>query len=132
MKHIPISIQRAVWLLLSSTALTLVVSVSMWFRIVDGGPQESEESMAGVIVLVTIVTLCFLTYKISTRRNWARSVLAAIVGLGSLGMVLSFIAAPGTWSVANVLDWSALVQTLLQLTAVALVFSSEANQWFRS
>ena len=82
--------------------------------------------------LFTVAVYSFLAYKIYQGRSWARWVFAVLWILGMLGLsVLSF--AP---QVARQIPWTAWVmtgiQTVIQLTALVLLFVPVSSRWFRA
>ncbi len=75
--------------------------------------------------------IALIAWKVSQRRNWARWVLAVVVGLGVLSAVFSVVVAPQLWqSMSALFQAIALLQTLFQLAALVLLFTGEAKLWF--
>jgi len=91
------------------------------------------ESVAAAVLTATIVIgLSFVAagfifaFLMRGGRNWARILLAVLGGLFALLGLLSLANASGPTVVTS------LVQLLLVVAAIATMFGSEANAWFRS
>lgn len=110
----PRAVVRAVQLLASSLGLG-VVSVLVWAR-----PGEAGAAAVGLAVL------CGLLVAIAGGKNWARVLTAGMIVLGLPPTIAQLIAAEVgvRWVVVAALS-------VLQLAAVALLFTRAANAWFR-
>jgi hypothetical protein len=81
--------------------------------------------------LLTFGLLALIAVKVLSRRNWARWVLAVVVGMGVVAAILSILVVPALWGSASLALYGfGLFQTALQLYALRLVFTREANTWF--
>jgi peptidoglycan/LPS O-acetylase OafA/YrhL len=128
----PIAVRRAVSLLWASTALVVVAIAAMWTGLLTrpGDPQSTVVDTA--TNLLTFGLLALIAWKISQGRNWARWVLAIVVFLGVLSAVFSLLVVPELWlSMSFLFIGLGLLQTVLQVLALVLAFSSEARPWFR-
>lgn len=90
------------------------------------GPY-SVGSVVGVLLgTVLVYGLLRLVHR---GVNWARLVLAGVIGLGLLSSLLSFTTAYRLHPGATVID---LISTLISLIALGLLFTKETNSWFRA
>lgn len=109
----PRAVVRAVQLLASSLGLG-VVNVLVWAR-----PGEAGAAAVGLAVM------CGLLVAIAGGKNWARVLTAGMIVLGLLPTMAGLIAAEVG------VRWVVAAQSVLQLTAIALLFTRAANAWFR-
>ena len=127
----PSNVRRATKLLWTSAALVVVFLVVVAVGLV-ALPGHSILTAADLVTnLLTFGVLALLAIKLSKRRNWARWVLAAIAGFGAVAMIFSMVVVPDIWRSASLPTYGfAVLQTVLQLWALALVFTSQAGPWF--
>jgi hypothetical protein len=87
-------------------------------------------ALFGVALIFSIsVSLVGLwTYRISRGGRWARLTYGLMVTMGVLGYLLGFVKSPP----AVHLNFLLLAfQSVLQMSAVVLLFTPPANRWFR-
>jgi hypothetical protein len=129
--EVPVNIKRAANLLWASAALVVVFIVAVLVGLITMPGNSSLTGLDIVINIVTFGVLALLANRISNRSNWARWVLAVIDGLGAVGMVFSIVVAPEMWRSASLSHYGiALLQTILQMSALVLVFTSSSRAWF--
>lgn len=87
----------------------------------------SVGSLVGVLLgAVLVYGLLRLVHR---GINWARFVLAGVIGLGLLSSLLSFSTAYRLHPGATVID---MISTLFSLIALWLLFTTQSNTWFRA
>ena len=99
------------------------------------GLLESPDILNTTIVgLVTAALLGLIAAKIDAGRNWARWLFVVVYVFGSLytSFVLLLLAPQAFRSLPLVMQGSALVQFVLQTTALVLLFTSASRQWFKA
>lgn len=80
-------------------------------------------------VIVGTLLIYGLLRLVHRGVNWARLVLAGIIGLGLLSALFTVVPAYRWHPGETVID---LISTLISLIALALLFSRESNRWFRT
>jgi asparagine N-glycosylation enzyme membrane subunit Stt3 len=129
--EVTVKVKRAANLLWASAALVVVFIVAVLVGLITMPGNSSLTGLDIVINIVTFGVLALLANRISNRSNWARWVLAVIAGLGAVGMVFSIVVAPEMWRSASLSHYGiALLQTILQMSALVLVFTSSSRAWF--
>ena len=105
--------------------VVLCVSIELLGFAFSGG--YSLGSILGVI----LGTLCVygLLRLIHRGANWARLVLAGIIGLGLISSLSAFSLAYSLHPGSTVID---LISTLISLIALVGLFSKQSNGWFRA
>lgn len=79
-------------------------------------------------VLLGVILVYGLLRLVHRGINWARFVLAGVIGLGLFSSLLSFSTAYRVHPGATVID---MISTLLSLIALWLLFTPQSNTWFR-
>ena len=112
----PWQVSRAAWLIAASLAL----GVLKIMLVPTPGPLW--------LVFATIAVLLAFTAAIAKGKNWARITFTVMFGLGlpSVFFIREQLLREGSISVLVM-----AVQTVLQLTAVVLLFLPASNGWFR-
>jgi hypothetical protein len=82
-----------------------------------------------VVVAVTMAWQVWLTLKIGARRNWARMTYI-VMWIG--GILFLFIRPELVFHSDRLNESVFVLQTVLQVTACALLLSPSANRWFKS
>ena len=121
----PVQVKVAVALLWLTLGVGLIRSATNLLRL-----HLQGYALVGVaLVFFIFVPLVGLwTYRISRGGRWARLTYGLMVTVGVLGYLLGFIKSPP----AVHLDFALLTfQSVLQLGAVALLYTPPANRWFR-
>ena len=104
--------------------VVLCVSIELLGFAFSGG--YSLGSIVGVVLgTLTVYGLMRLVYR---GVNWARFVLAGVIGLGLISSIVSFTSAYRLHPGATVID---LISTIISLMALVLLFSKQSNPWFR-
>ncbi|AUD06514.1 hypothetical protein [Spirosoma pollinicola] len=80
-------------------------------------------------VLLGAVLVYGLLRLVHQGVNWARFILAGVIGLGLLSSLLSFATAYRLHPGSTVID---LISTLFSLIALWLLFTPKSNTWFRA
>lgn len=80
-------------------------------------------------VLLGTVLVYGLLRLVHRGVNWARFVLAGVIGLGLLSSLLSFSTAYRLHPGSTVID---MISTLFSLIALWLLFTTQSNTWFRA
>lgn len=78
-------------------------------------------------VIVGTLLVYGLLRLVHRGTNWARLVLAGIIGLGLLSFLFTFLPAYRLHPGETIID---LISTLISLIALALLFTKETNRWF--
>lgn len=103
--------------------VVLCVSIELLGYAFSGG-----YSLGGIVGVVLGTLLVYGLLRLVHRGvNWARLVLAGIIGLGLLSSVFSFASAYRLHPGATVID---LISTLISLIALTLLFAKQSNPWF--
>lgn len=111
-------------------ALYLLTILISFVQAALGWRQATAIASPALVVtvqVITIVILLTLVLLISRRRqNWARWVLVVlfVIGLPALARIVMSGQLPGSL-------WITIVQTVLQLVALAMLFTPPAQEWFR-
>lgn len=103
--------------------VVLCVGIELLGFAFSGG--YSLGSVLGVVLgTLAVYGLLRLVYR---GINWARLVLAVVIGLGLISSLLTFSSAYQRHPGATVID---MISTLLSLIALGLLFSKPSNGWF--
>ena len=95
---------------------------------IPAGQIKSAYMVAMTLILAGSVGLySFLNWKCWQGRNWARIVHLVFLGLG---LVMIFWALPQTLAASAILGVVYLVQTALNVAAMALLFTRPSNAWY--
>ncbi len=74
-----------------------------------------------------------MTFKIATRKNWARWIFAVVFVLAKIVFLSSVLLAPQIWlALPLTAIGPAITQFVLQGTALVLLFTPDASRWFRA
>jgi len=116
--HRPGNVLNAVRLLIFCLAIELL-----------GFAFSGDYSVGSVASVVVGAVLSFwLLRQVHAGVNWARFVVALIIGLGVLTLIYTFREAYSKNPGETIID---IISTLLTLIAVVLLFTPESNLWFR-
>ena len=116
--HRPANVLNAVRLLIFCLVIELL-----------GFAFSGEYSVGSVASVVVGTVLSFwLLRQVHAGVNWARFVVALIIGLGVLTLIYTFREAYSKNPGETIID---IISTLLTLIAVVLLFTPESNLWFR-
>ena len=116
--HRPANVLNAVRLLIFCLAIELL-----------GFAFSGDYSVGSVASVVLGAVLSFwLLRQVHAGVNWARFVVALIIGLGVLTLIYTFREAYSKNPGETIID---IISTLLTLIAVVLLFTPESNLWFR-
>jgi hypothetical protein len=124
----PRAVVQAVWLLWISLAVGLVeLALSMNpFRKPAELQPGAHMTVFGVFAAITFIGTVYLVvvHHVRKGRNWARVTVLVLV---ALGVIDSLVARRPMELIPFLLN---LLEVLLDITALALLFSSPASQWF--
>jgi hypothetical protein len=121
----------AVWLLRAS----VVIGYSSLFLVPDLAaelgdvPPEARTASMGfffVVLALTAVVYLWLIQMVKDGRNWARIVMLVLTVLGVFSMFAGGDEAPALVHAISVID------TVIDLTAMVLLFRSPGADWFRA
>ena len=119
----PLQISTAVTLIWISICLGTLDSILLWRNL-------TASASVGFVVSVqvfTVALLACLTYKIWCGRNWARIV---FVVLWAIGLIPYASTLPKFFTHSTIAGGINLFQTLLQLSALGLIFIGPGRFWF--
>lgn len=89
---------------------------------------SGDYSVGSVLGIVAGAVLSFwLLRQVHTGANWARFVIAVIVGLGAVTLLTTFRRDYAQNPGETAID---VISTLLTFVAVVLLFTKNSNQWF--
>jgi hypothetical protein len=124
----PRAVTQAVWLLWISLATGLVeLALSMNpFRKPAELQPEAHMTVFGVFASITLIGTAYLVvvHHVRKGRNWARITVLVLV---ALGVIESLVARRTVEIVPFLLN---LLEILLDIAALALLFSNPAAPWF--
>lgn len=124
----PRTVVQAVWLLWSSLAVGLVeLALSMNpFRTPEHVPPEGHMTPFGVFASITLIgtVYLFIVHHVRKGRNWARITVLVLVALGVIDSLVTRRAQEILPFLLN------LTEILLDVAALALLFSGPGSQWF--
>lgn len=124
----PRAVVQAVWLLWTSLAVGLVeLALSMNpFRKPAELQPEAHMTVFGVLASITLIGTAYLVlvHHVRKGRNWARVTVLVLV---ALGVVESLVARRALEIIPFLLN---LLEILLDIAALALLFSNPGSQWF--
>ena len=90
---------------------------------------SGDYSVGSVVsVLIGAVLTFYVLRQIHAGANWARYVIAVLIGLGVLSLVSVFRQEYAENPGATVVD---ALSTIISLIAVILLFTKDSNAWFR-
>lgn len=122
---IPQSIKIAVWMMLISILILGVANdILGWTYLKTMGPL----SYIVTIQLITLTFLCWLVYKVSVGRNWARITLFILT---IIGIPLSLPATFDYFTRSIFLGLTSSTQLIIQLIALYLFFSKPGSLYFK-
>ena len=128
----PGSVTVAVWLLLCSVGLFCATILASWLRLMPGMGKMSAGTTSD---FVGMAFFCLMAFKIAGRRNWARWLFAIVVLVSVGGLLLMFATMPQFGQIIGRFPAIALglnaTQSILQIAALALVFTRESSVWFK-
>ena len=103
--------------------VVLCIAIELLGFAFSGG--YSVGSLVGVAVgTLAVYGLLRLVYR---GINWARLMLAVVIGLGLISSLLSFTSAYRLHPGATVID---LISTIISIIALFLLFAKQSNSWF--
>lgn len=114
------------WLLWVNIAIEILDKI---LDVRDAWPTVSIAVVPSAITTIMVGVLCWLIFMIGRRRNWARITYALLFAFGMIFHLVSWqntLQSPPRELIAIVL------QSVLQLSAMILVFLPASNAWFRS
>ncbi|HKS54179.1 MAG TPA: hypothetical protein VJS12_02775 [Steroidobacteraceae bacterium] len=117
------ALRLATRLLWGSIALALLVTALAWNALTANTPTGRVLPFLAFAYAV----LMFLIYNVGRARNWARIVILIFVVLG----LPSLRNLPATFERTPVIASVYVVQTLIQLTALGMMFFGSARHAFR-
>lgn len=117
------ALRFATRLLWGSLTLALLITAFQWNYLTANAPMSRVLPFLGF----TYAILMFLTYNVGRGKNWARIVILIFVVLG----LPALAELPATFGRAPVIASVYVVQTVIQLSALAIVFFSSARHAFR-
>ncbi len=79
-----------------------------------------------VMLALTAVVYLWLIQNVKDGRNWARIVMLMLTALGLFSMLVGGESAPTVVRVISVLD------TIIDITAIVLIFKPPGADWFRN
>lgn len=121
----PLAKRRPVTLLNALRLVVLCVGIELL-----GFAFSGDYSVGNVVgVLVGTGLVYSLLRLVHQGLNWARFVLAGVIGLGLISSLISFSSAYRLHPGATLLD---LISTLISLMALVLLFTTPSNAWFRA
>jgi hypothetical protein len=121
---------QTVWLGVNLLWASLAISVIASALDPTGIMHKQSIPLPVVVLLVTVLTvMALLTYMISIGKNWARIVLLVWI-VGTALLSLQFI--PDLLKLSLVAGITNILQTVLQLTAMVLIFTPSAGPWFKN
>ncbi len=114
----PASVQNALRLLVFCLAIELL-----------GFAFSGDYSVGSIVsVFIGAVLTFYVLRQIHAGANWARYVMAGLIGLGVLALIGLFSQEYAQNPGATVVD---VLSTIISLIAVVLLFTKESNAWFR-
>jgi FtsH-binding integral membrane protein len=118
--------QTCLW---ASVAIAAMLAVAVWTNLLG---VTSTASLT-VNNLLTLALLLWIAVKISAGRGWARWLFAVVYALGALMTLYLALFVPHSFSsMPLLLQVTGLLQLALQTTAMVLIFSPPARQWFKA
>lgn len=133
---IPRSVTLATWMLLSVLAIGVLKLIAMFLE--SPAPDATTELALGffmgqifslIVILPIYAFLAFLVFKIRHKRNWSRILYVTIFVLGLWCVIPLLLAELYPVSFVGIVDTLCVG---LQGLAFVLLFSKEANAWFKS
>jgi hypothetical protein len=122
--HKPRSIIAAINILYATLFLGAINSMISQFS----NPQTGEKRAEGIVILIiTIVVVFILIKQIGAGRKWARTVLLVLFLLGLAGYLWVGLE---MFRINLLVAVIALLETILQITALLYLFSKESTAWF--
>ncbi|MEJ0040586.1 MAG: hypothetical protein WDO68_31965 [Gammaproteobacteria bacterium] len=121
----------SVWLM----RISLVVGYASLFLVQDLaaalGDVPADTRSASVVfffvmLALTAVVYLWLIQNVKDGRNWARIVMLMLTALGLFSMLVGGESAPTVVRVISVLD------TIIDITAIVLIFKPPGADWFRN
>src|SRR5262249_36824028 len=125
----PKQVMWSVWLM----RLSLFIGYASLFLMPDLtaeiGDVPAEARSASLVFFFIALALTGLVYlwliqKVKDGRNWARIVMLLLTGLGTVSMLMSEGNGPGLVRAISVVD------TIIDITAMVLVFRAPGSAWF--
>jgi len=121
---------RLLWIELTLSIADWALQLQHWPSFASATGVTAAAAPAYVIipsVALRFAIRAWLTIKIHEGRNWARMTLLVIA---LLGLVLNVVVAARVFAKSPMAEFVSLGLTLLVLTALALLFTRPANEWF--
>jgi hypothetical protein len=122
----PRVVSLVLWLLWANIAIEILDKI---LDVREAWPAISIAVVPSAITTIMVGVLCWLIFMIGRRRNWARITYAVLFAFGMIFHLVSWrntLESPPRELIAIVL------QSVLQLSAMILVFLPAPNAWFRS
>jgi hypothetical protein len=117
----PLAVRRAVWLLRISVAIGLV---EIYLSVNLAGKALVPVIVSLAVIMLVIAAYLWVVQNVSKGRNWARLTVLIVV---ILGVVESLATHDSSRPLVFVLR---LIDTLLDIIALALIFRRPGSQWF--
>jgi hypothetical protein len=129
---VPARVRIAVAAVISGAVMSFALKSAVAFGFV-AFPRGAYGTPADILpATMPLIVLCVLAWKIFVGRDWARWILAAIAGLGALGLAgMYYLPADVSGSLPQSLLVASVIQLALNFTAFVLLFTGDAGQWFR-
>jgi hypothetical protein len=126
----PKQVVLAVWLLRASVVIgyaSLLLVPDMGAALGDVPAEERSGSMVlfFIVLALTAVVYLWLIQCVKEGRNWARIVMLLLTALGMFSMISSDDATPAMNAIS-------VVDTIIDITAMALLFRLPGSLWFSS
>ena len=110
--------------------LSLLID-SLSAALLDRTPSDMSDTAEANVNLIAVVLVAFFLFLVwlaaRNRKNWARWVLVAALGLSVLSLLDSF--GSGGMTLATALD---VVSTALTAAGIYFSFTGDAKGWFNS
>jgi hypothetical protein len=115
----------AVRLLYASIAIVFIRGIIVGFKF------NTDVPLASVVLFLFFVCgiVCFLIYKISRGRNWARIVYLLLYLTGNYFTILPLFRSVAVYPLTGILG---IGHAVMELIALVMLFLSPANLWFKA
>jgi drug/metabolite transporter (DMT)-like permease len=120
----PKKVAYALWILITSILVGIISSI---IKNVSSDVQQDMAIQTIVIMVVTLMITILIIYKINERKKWAREVFLILFGLGVISYAFTF---NQIFQASIFTGIVSILQTILQLSALILLYSKESNEWF--
>jgi hypothetical protein len=120
----PAQVAKATGLLCLGLAIGLLRVIISW-RL---EPQDFPFILSAFIFVLNVL----LIWKIWQGRNWARTTLWVLFGIGVIALMLTANALVPSFRVSPVRAILGIVQLVIGVCALSLLYGSKAEGWFQS